>query len=100
MAPAPGLAPERVARRGKAGKLAELGVPVCVVEDENGFILDKEIMWTGGDRHIAIPLTARFLEAFRNLGSAISTAASFTSPGTQWPTDVLISRSGLCGGAA
>ena len=34
--------------KGKAGKKAELGVPVCVVEDGNGFVLDHEIMWSGG----------------------------------------------------
>ena len=34
--------------KGKASKTVELGVPVCVVEDGNGFVLDREIMWSGG----------------------------------------------------
>ena len=53
--------------KGKAGRHAELGVPVCIVEDGNGFILDKEIMWTGGDADVAAPLVARCREAFPDL---------------------------------
>ncbi len=53
--------------KGKAGKPAELGVPVCIVEDGGGFILDHEIMWAGGDTHVAVPLVGRCREAFPDL---------------------------------
>ena len=33
--------------KGKAGRAAELGVPVCVLEDQHGFILHHEVMWGG-----------------------------------------------------
>ena len=27
----------------------ELGVPVCIIEDQHQFILDHKILWEGGD---------------------------------------------------
>ena len=53
--------------KGKAGKPVELGVPVCIVEDGDRFIPGQEIMWTGGDTDVAVPLIVRCLEAFPNL---------------------------------
>ena len=35
--------------KGKAGTPVELGVPVCVVEDEQQFVLSCRIMWTEND---------------------------------------------------
>ena len=35
--------------KGKAGVPVELGVPVCVVEDEHQFLLSYRIMWTESD---------------------------------------------------
>ena len=34
----------------------ELGVPVCVLEDQHGFLLHHEILWHGGDTDIALPM--------------------------------------------
>ena len=34
-------------QKGKAGVPVELGVPVCIIEDQ--FILDHKILWEGGD---------------------------------------------------
>ena len=45
--------------KGKAGKKVELGVPVCVVEDGSVFVCDHEIMWSGGDAGVAVPLIKR-----------------------------------------
>ncbi len=53
--------------KGKAGKPVELGVPVCIVEDGHGFIPGHEIMWTGGDTDVAVPLVGRCREAFPDL---------------------------------
>ena len=44
----------------------ELGVPVCVLEDNHGFILHHEVMWQGSDVDYAQPMIretqARFPE--------------------------------------
>ena len=53
--------------KGKAGKTVEFGVPVCIVEDGNGFVLGHEILWTGGDADVAVPLIKRCREAFPDL---------------------------------
>ena len=53
--------------KGKAGTPVELGVPVCILEDGNGFVLGHEIMWTGSDTDVAVPLAERCQEAFPGL---------------------------------
>ena len=40
--------------KGKAGCAVELGVPVCVVEDQFQFILQHKILWEGSDTDIAV----------------------------------------------
>ena len=40
--------------KGKAGCAVELGVPVCVVEDQYQFILHHKILWEGSDTDIAV----------------------------------------------
>ena len=62
--------------KGKAGKKVEFGVPVCIVEDGNGFVLGREILWTGGDADVAVPLVERCRKAFPDLRGAASTGAS------------------------
>ena len=42
--------------KGKAGCPVELGVPVCVVEDQHQFILGHEVLWEGGDTDVAVPI--------------------------------------------
>lgn len=42
--------------KGKAGRPADLGVPVAIVEDQYGFILHHEVMWEGSDVDAAVPL--------------------------------------------
>ncbi len=37
-------------RKGKAGVLAELGIPVCVLEDQHQFILMHHVQHDGGDK--------------------------------------------------
>ena len=49
--------------KGKAGRPVELGVPVCIVEDQFRFILHSEIMWQGSDADFAAPM----VEITRNL---------------------------------
>jgi len=42
--------------KGKAGTPVELGVPVCVLEDDCGFILHHRVMWKGSDVDHAQPM--------------------------------------------
>ena len=53
--------------KGKAGTPVELGVPVCILEDGNGFVLGCKIMWEGGDTDVAVPLVKDCQEAFPGL---------------------------------
>lgn len=80
--------------KGKAGKPVELGVPVCIVEDGNGFILDKEIMWEGGDTHVAVPLLERCQEAFPDL-RACSFDRGFHSPENRRRLDAMLDVNAL-----
>ena len=73
---------------GKAGKTAELGVPVCIVEDGNGFVLGREILWTGGDSDVAVPLIKRCRESFPDL-RACSFDRGFHSPSNREELDKL-----------
>ena len=80
--------------KGKAGRKAELGVPVCVVEDGNGFVLDHEIMWSGGDTDVAAPLIRRCLKAFPNLRGC-SFDRGFHSPSNRKALDDLLELNAL-----
>ena len=42
--------------KGKAGTPVELGVPVCVMEDQFQFILHHKILWSGSDVDLAAPM--------------------------------------------
>ena len=42
--------------KGKVGILAELGVPVAVIEDQHQFVLHHKIGWTGTDIDLALPM--------------------------------------------
>ena len=54
--------------KGKAGVPVELGVPVCVVEDQFQFLLHHKIMWQGTDVDVAVSMVeetqARFAKIF------------------------------------
>ena len=75
--------------KGKAGKKVEFGVPVCIVEDGNGFALGHEILWTGGDADVAVPLVRRCREAFPGLRGC-SFDRGFHSPSNREELDKLL----------
>jgi len=50
--------------KGKAGVLVEFGLPVSIIRDQQGFILDYEIMEQSNDVDVAVPLTTRAKEKF------------------------------------
>ena len=80
--------------KGKAGKKAELGVPVCIVEDGNGFVLGHEILWTGGDADVAVPLIERCRKAFPDLRGC-SFDRGFHSPSNRKKLDGLLELNAL-----
>ncbi len=53
--------------KGKAGCPVELGVPVCILEDEHGFVLRPEVMREGGDVDHAVPMVEAAQSAFPGL---------------------------------
>ena len=80
--------------KGKAGKTVEFGVPVCIVEDGNGFALGHEILWTGGDADVAVPLIKRCREAFPGLRGC-SFDRGFHSPSNREELDKLLELNAL-----
>ena len=80
--------------KGKAGKTVELGVPVCVVEDGKGFVLDHEVMWTGGDTDVVVPLIKRCLKAVPELRGC-SFDQGFHSPSNRMALDELLELNAL-----
>ena len=73
---------------GKAGCPVELGVPVCVVEDHEGFIPTHAVMWEGGDTDHAVPVVRAALARFPNLRAA-SLHRGFHSPANRALLDEL-----------
>ena len=53
--------------KGKAGCAVELGVPVCVVEDQFQFILHYKILWEGSDTDIAVSIIEETQALHRDL---------------------------------
>ena len=66
-------------RKQKAGIMAELGVPVCVIEDAHPFILHHMIQWEGTDVDAAVPLLT---ETKKRYGAVVSCSVNrgFYSP--------------------
>jgi len=65
--------------KGKAGVPQELGIKVCVIEDQYKFILHHEVMEKIIDVEIAVPISKKALEMFPEL-SVISYDKGFYSP--------------------
>jgi hypothetical protein len=68
--------------KGKAGVPVELGLKVCVVEDQHGFILHHRVMEKTTDDQVAVPVAKQTKERFPSL-SAISFDKGFHSPANQ-----------------
>jgi hypothetical protein len=68
--------------KGKAGVPVELGLAVCVVEDQYGFILHYRVMQQEVDVDIAIQIIQETLERFPQLSSC-SFDQGFHSPQNQ-----------------
>ena len=75
--------------KGKAGVPVELGVPVCVLEDDCGFILHHRIMWEGSDVDHAQPMIEETQARFPSL-RACSFDRGFHSPANRVRLDTLL----------
>ena len=67
--------------KGKAGCAVELGVPVCVVEDQYQFILHHKILWEGAIPILRCRSSTRRRHCIATYGCAASTVGS-TAPAT------------------
>ena len=65
--------------KGKAGRPVELGVPLCIVEDQHQFILHHEIMWKESDVDVATRVVEAVKGQFPTLSSC-SFDKGFHSP--------------------
>jgi hypothetical protein len=68
--------------KGKAGVPVELGLKVCVLEDQHGFILHHRVMEHETDDQIAIPMVEESKKKFSSL-AACSFDKGFHSPANQ-----------------
>jgi len=68
--------------KGKAGVPVELGLRVCVLEDQHGFILCHRVMQNETDDQVAVPVVKQAKEYFSNLTSC-SFDKGFHSPANQ-----------------
>jgi hypothetical protein len=68
--------------KGKAGVPVELGLKVCVLEDQYGFILHHRVMEHETDEQIAIPMVEESRKKFSSL-TACSFDKGFHSPANQ-----------------
>lgn len=66
--------------KGKAGILQELGVRVCIVEDQFRFILNYEVMYKKTDEKVTVPIIRETKEMYSDLKSC-SFDKGFYSPG-------------------
>ena len=55
--------------KGKMGVFVEFGLPVSILKDQHGYILDYEIMEKTNDVDVAVPLTTRAKEKFSAIKS-------------------------------
>ncbi len=80
--------------KGKAGRPVEFGVPVCIVEDEFGFVLNHRIMWEGSDVDHAVPVVRETQSRFPDFRSC-SFDRGFHSPQNRLALDILLDHNVL-----
>jgi transposase, IS5 family len=77
--------------KGKAGVSQELGLKVCVVKDQFGFILHHRVMQNETDDKVAVPIIQETKNRFAKLGSC-SFDKGFHSPENQIELRKLLDR--------
>ena len=81
-------------QKGKAGVPVELGVPVCIIEDQYQFILDHKILWEGGDTDVAVSMIRDTQEKYPEL-RACSFDRGFHSPSNRSELDEMLDLNAL-----
>lgn len=56
-------------KKGKAGVVAELGLPVCVLEDQYQFILQHKVLSEGADSEMIVPFLKKAKERYQAITS-------------------------------
>jgi hypothetical protein len=77
--------------KGKAGVPQELGVKVCVLEDQNGFLLHHHVMQGQSDNQVAVLMVAEAKRKFAALNSC-SFDKGFHSPENQERLQTLLTQ--------
>ena len=80
--------------KGKAGRPVERGVPVCIVADEFGFVLNHRIMWEGSDVDHAVPMVGDTQSRFPDFRSC-RFDRGFHSPANRLDLDHLLDHNVL-----
>ena len=80
--------------KGKAGRMVELGVPVCIVEDQHQFVLHHRILWEDDDVDAAVPLLSETLALFPSVRGC-SFDRDFHSPSNRVRLDALLECNAL-----
>ena len=75
--------------KGKAGCPVELGVPICIIEDQYGHILHVIVMWEGTDKDYTVKLVKEAQERFPGL-RVVSFDRGFHSPENQVELDKML----------
>ena len=75
--------------KGKAGVMAELGVPVCVLEDQHQFILRHHVQHEGGDKDMIVSFLEEAKQRYPTLASC-STDRGFYTPENREKLDNLL----------
>ncbi len=78
--------------KGKAGVPVELGLNVCILEDQYGFILHHRVMQGEGDDAVAIPMVQQTQARFPTLKQC-SFDANFYTPDNRQQLHTLLERS-------
>ncbi len=80
--------------KGKAGRPVELGVPVCILEDQYPFLRHHAIMWAGHDVDYAVPMVQAAQAQYPDLREC-SFDRGFHSPANRRALDALLDVNAL-----
>ncbi len=69
--------------KGKAGVPQELGVRVCVLEDQHQFILHHRVMWQETDDKVAVAMISEAQQRYPHLTQCSFDKGFHNSPGNQ-----------------
>lgn len=80
--------------KGKAGCPVELGVPVCVIEDQHRFVLNHVVIWEDSDVDVVVPLVQQTRDLFPEF-RACSFDRGFHSPANRRRLDDILDVNAL-----